>query len=78
MLDPRIYRAAFIPVLFALVLVAFSLEDRPRPLGTTLAPDAFQGDRAYGRADGLLGLADRHPRRRPGSAGDDRLAGELE
>ncbi|MDQ3849439.1 MAG: hypothetical protein M3296_02325, partial [Actinomycetota bacterium] len=61
MLDPRIYRAAILPVLFALVLVAFSLQDRPRPVRTTLAPDAFDGERAYGRAQGLLGLAARYP-----------------
>jgi ribosomal protein L34 len=76
MLDPRIYRAAFIPVLFALVLVAFSLENRPRSLGTPLAPDAFQGDRAFG-SDGLTGLAGAFPDRRPGSAGDVGLAGHL-
>ena len=43
MLDPRIYRAALVPVLFALIVGAFSLSDRPRPIGTTLAPDAFDG-----------------------------------
>jgi hypothetical protein len=32
MLDLRIYRAAFVPVLFAVLVVAFSLQDRPRPL----------------------------------------------
>ena len=47
MTDPRLYRAALVPVLFALVLLAFSLENRPRPLTTTLAPDAFAGDRAF-------------------------------
>jgi phosphotriesterase-related protein len=44
-LDLRIYRAAFVPVLFAVLVVAFSLQDRPRPLETTLAPDAFDGAR---------------------------------
>ena len=78
MIDPRIYRAALIPVLFAFVLLAFSLENRPQPLRTALAPDAFQGDRAFDRAYGdggaARGLSDRFPDRRPGSDGDNRLA----
>lgn len=74
MTDPRLYRAGLIPVLLALVLLGFSLENRPRPLTTTLAPDAFAGDRAFDRAYGENGLADRFPDRRPGSLGDERLA----
>ena len=81
MIDPRIYRAALIPVLFAFVLLAFSLENRPQPLRTPLAPDAFQGkrafDRAYGDAGGARGLSDRFPDRRPGSAADNRLAATI-
>jgi hypothetical protein len=30
-LDPRVYRAAFVPALLAVFVVAFSLEGRPRP-----------------------------------------------
>jgi hypothetical protein len=74
MTDPRLYRAALVPVLFALILLGFSLENRPRALTTTLAPDAFAGDRAFDRAYGPGGLADRFPDRRPGSLGDERLA----
>src|SRR3954451_3971532 len=75
MVDPRIYRAALLPVLFALVLLAFSVENRPRPLTTPIAPDAFAGDRAFARAYAPgTGLADRFPSRRPGSTGDERLA----
>jgi hypothetical protein len=78
MIDPRIYRAALIPVLFAFVLLAFSLENRPQPLRTSLSPDAFQGkrafDRAYGDGGATRGLSDRFPDRRPGSDGDNRLA----
>lgn len=77
MVDPRIYRAAMVPVLFALILLAFSLENRPRPLTTTLAADAFEGQRAYGRTEGLRGLADRYPNRRPGSRDDERLAQDI-
>ena len=81
MIDPRIYRAALIPALFAFVLLAFSLENRPQPLRTALAPDAFQGerafDRAYGDGRGGRGLAERFPNRRPGSEGDNRLAATI-
>ena len=77
MFDPRIYRAALIPVLFAFVLLAFSLENRPQPLRTPLAPDAFQGDRAFDRAyEAGEGLSERFADRRPGSAGDNELAQE--
>lgn len=71
MLDPRIYRAAFLPILFALVLVGFSLRDQPRPLTTTLAPDAFDGASAFAQ---LEQLAEAAPTRRPGSAGDELVA----
>src|SRR5918998_59683 len=54
MLDARIYRAAFVPLLVAVVVVAFSLAERPRPIGTTLAPDAFDGRRAMRVIDELL------------------------
>ncbi|HWC26758.1 MAG TPA: hypothetical protein VG474_09255 [Solirubrobacteraceae bacterium] len=78
MIDPRIYRAALVPVVFALVLLAFSLENRPQPLRTALAPDAFQGDRAFERAyEAREGLSDRYAQRRPGSAADDALAAEI-
>ncbi|WP_354699598.1 hypothetical protein DSM112329_05319 [Paraconexibacter sp. AEG42_29] len=71
MLDPRIYRASFLPVLLALLVVAFALQDRPRPIGSTLAPDAFGG-----RAAGALldELAIDFPDRRPGSLDDEALA----
>lgn len=78
MIDPRIYRAALIPVLLAFVLLAFSLENRPQPMRTPLAPDAFQGDRAFDRAyESGEGLSDRFADRRPGSDGDNRLAAEI-
>ncbi|MEA2357218.1 MAG: hypothetical protein QOI62_478 [Solirubrobacteraceae bacterium] len=74
MLDPRIYRAALVPILFAVIVVAFSLADRPRPIGTTLAPDAFSATRA---ATELTALAAAFPLRRPGDAGDAALAARL-
>ncbi|MTD45617.1 M28 family peptidase [Conexibacter sp. W3-3-2] len=70
-LDPRIYRAALVPVLVAVLVAAFSLENRPRPIGTTLAPDAFSGEQA---SLTLERLAAAYPRRRPGDAADEALA----
>jgi hypothetical protein len=74
-LDPRIYRAAFLPILFALVLAGFSLRDQPRPLSATLAPDAFDGEAAFRE---LERLADAAPQRSPGSAGDRLVAARVE
>jgi hypothetical protein len=71
LLDPRLYRAALAPILFALILAAFSLEDRPRPIRTTLAPDAFQSQRAFRDLHAMAGL---YPNRRPGDAADEALA----
>jgi hypothetical protein len=74
MLDPRVYRAGLVPLLLAVAVVAFSLVDRPQPVDTTLAADAFNEVRAF---DGLADLAERFPRRRPGSEGDRALAEEV-
>src|SRR5437588_12843309 len=74
MLDPRLYRAALVPVLVAVIVFAFSLQDRPAPATTTLAPDAFVGQRA---ALDLRSLAAQYPDRRPGSSGDDALAAAI-
>ena len=41
MIEPRIYRAAFLPALLAVVLAMFSLESRPRPLPQGLAADVL-------------------------------------
>ncbi|MBB4661097.1 hypothetical protein [Conexibacter arvalis] len=71
MLDPRIYRAAFLPVIFALVLVGFSLRDQPPGATTTLAPDAFDGEVALTQLDALAAAA---PNREPGSPGDRLVA----
>src|SRR3954449_13273811 len=72
MLDPRLYRVAFVPVLLALLVAAFSLQDRPRPVGTSQSPEGFDGIRAQQMLDiDLRRFADR----RPGSAGDEAIAG---
>jgi hypothetical protein len=72
MLNGRLYRAAFLPFLFALAIAAFSLTGRPAALTSTLAPDAFEGARAF---SGLQAIAARYPSRRPGGPGDQALAG---
>ena len=82
MLDVRVYRAAFLPALVALFVVAFSLTDRPAGVSSRLAADAFDGVRAYGpsdppRRDSLRELADAYPHRRPGSPGDRALAARV-
>lgn len=74
MLDPRIYRAGLLPILFALVLAGFSLREPPRPLDTPLASDAFDGAAAFRQLDALASAA---PLRRPGSAGDRYVAGQV-
>jgi hypothetical protein len=70
-LNGRIYRAAFLPLLLALAIAGFSLADRPAPLGSNLAPDAFQGPRALAT---LQSLATRFPDPRPGGSADRELA----
>jgi Peptidase family M28 len=74
MLNWRLYRATFVPFLVALGVAAFSLGARPQPLTSTLAPDAFNGALAFAE---LKRLAAEFPDRRPGSAGDQRLAARV-
>jgi hypothetical protein len=74
MLDPRIYRTGFIAVAVAAVVLAFSLRDQAGPLTTTLDPGAFNGQNAYSLSNQI---ASEYPNRRPGSAGDDALAGDV-
>jgi hypothetical protein len=72
LIEPRVYRAAFVPAIVAAVLVMFSLQDRPRPLPQGLAADVlFDGRLA---AAGAQRIAEREPDRAPGSAGDRRTA----
>jgi hypothetical protein len=71
MLNGRLYRMALVPFLFALAIAAFSLSARPAALTSTLAPDAFEGPRAFAE---LGSLAARYPDRRPGGTGDGALA----
>jgi hypothetical protein len=75
LLEPRIYRAAFIPALFAFVIAMFSLQSRPPSVPQALAADILFDGRA-----GLAGanqLAAAHPDRRPGTAGDRLAAADV-
>ena len=74
MIEPRVYRAAFLPAVLAVVLAMFSLESRPRPLPQGLAADVlFDGRQAAITANGI---ADRAPDRRAGTRGN-RATAEL-
>jgi hypothetical protein len=71
MFDARLYRAALVPAILALVVAAFSLQNRPAGVTSQLPPDAFDGVQASRQ---LSTMAARFPDRRPGSDGDERLA----
>jgi hypothetical protein len=74
-IEPRIYRAAFLPALLALVLVAFSLESPPRALDQGLAADAlFEGEAAIKIVQSIVADA---PDRRAGSKGDSLIAARV-
>ena len=68
MIEPRVYRAAFVPALLAIVLAMFSFESRPRALPQGLAADVlFDGDQA---GDLATRIATEYPDRRAGTRGD--------
>ena len=68
MIEPRIYRAAFVPALLAVVLTMFSFQSRPRPLPQGLAADVlFDGVQA---ADLATRIASEAPDRRAGTRGN--------
>jgi len=72
MIEPRVYRAAFVPALLALVLTMFSLQSRPGPLAQGLAADVlFDGRLA---ATTAATIAEDEPDRRAGRPGDRRNA----
>jgi hypothetical protein len=74
-IEPRVYRAAFVPALLVLVLAAFSLESRPRPLPQGLAADVLFDGNLAGQA--AAQIADRRPNRKAGSNGDRAMASEV-
>src|SRR3954462_14180846 len=74
-IEPRIYRAAFLPALLALVLVAFSLETPPHAEPQGLAADAlFDGT---GTANTVRNIARTTPDRRAGTTGDAAVASRV-
>ena len=75
MVDPRIYRASFVPALLALIVAMFSLGSRPSAQVSDLAPDAFSGADAIADARSFV---ERFPDRRAGSPDDDALAAVVE
>jgi hypothetical protein len=73
--EPRVYRAAFVPALLALVLTMFSLQSRPRPLPQGLAADVlFDGRLAAAETARIVAAA---PDRRAGTPGDARTAARV-
>ena len=75
MIEPRIYRAAFIPAVLAVVLVMFSLENRPKPVPQGLAADVlFDGDVAMRE---LRAIVRERPDRRPGQLSSELAARDL-
>lgn len=74
MLNGRLYRAAAVPLLVVLAVLALSLTNRPAALSPALAPVSFEG--AWTSQE-LASLAREFPDRAPGSAGDDSLAARI-
>ena len=74
MIEARVYRAAFIPALLALVLAMFSFQSRPRPLPQGLAADILFDGREAARL--AARIATDQPDRRAGEPGD-RATAEL-
>jgi hypothetical protein len=74
-IEPRVYRAAFVPALLAVVLAMFSFQSRPRALPQGLAADVlFDGAQA---AELAARIATDAPDRRPGTRGDLATAGRV-
>lgn len=72
MIEPRIYRAAFLPAALAVLLVAFSFQTRPPALGQGLPGDVlFDAEAAIAQA---RELATASPDRRVGTDGDRAVA----
>ncbi len=74
-LNGRIYRTWLIAVAMAVIVFAFSLGHAQGPLGTTLAPDAFNPANSGSAYAKLTTLAKLYPTRPPGSPADNQLAG---
>ena len=75
MLDPRMYRTGLVVVAVAALVLAFSLQNQPSALSSSLAPDAFNGQNAYST---MTSMAKDYPIRSPGSAGDEDVAKQVQ
>lgn len=71
LLAPRLYRAAFAPALFALIVLAFSLQQPGRPIAPELSPPGFSSARAIAFADQVV---KDYGTRESGSIEDSQLA----
>lgn len=71
LLAPRLYRAAFAPALFALIVLAFSLQEPARSVAPELSPPGFSASRATVFADQAV---KNYGARQSGSTGDSQLA----
>jgi hypothetical protein len=74
MLDPRIYRTGLVVVALGVLVLAFSLENQPGALSSSLAPDAFNGQNVFTT---MKQMAARYPDRPPGSTDDGDLASQV-
>jgi hypothetical protein len=71
LLAPRLYRAAFVPALFALIVLAFSLQEPAGPAAPELSPPGFSALRAEQFAAQAVG---NYGARESGSIADKRMA----
>src|ERR671917_475963 len=69
--DMRLYRVAWLPVLFAVVVLMFSLQGAPEAIEPLTPPGTFEPDRATRQAREIVAAA---PSREPGSEGDAAIA----
>src|SRR5215211_986078 len=70
-IDPRIYRAGFLPALVAVVVVMFSVQALPEPLQPPVSAAEFEAGPAAHTARQIIEAA---PSRTPGSEGDGAAA----
>jgi len=71
-IEPRIYRAAFLPAVIAVVVLMFSFESQPPALSSELSADVlFDGEQAASAGETIARQA---PDRRPGTPGDSATA----
>ena len=72
MIDFRLYRAAFLPLVVSVVVVLFALQVPPAPVPGVVAPTEFN---QTGAARLATRIAEQAPQRTPGSPGDAAIGG---